>query len=169
MLAFVWDALKAVVPAGVAWVAYKVSIEAKDATQAQRDIAANQYKISLYEARSQAINRIENWIRENEKYKFETINDHYEIINLFSNLNNLFDGKIEYENIKISVANLFVLHMQFIEMENSLSLCAEEDEYDEVKIKDLSQKIISDFQFLKLQVQTLLHQVRNLLIVPEPP
>ena len=169
VLAFVWDGLKAVGPAAVAWVGYKVSVEVKDATQAQKDIAANQYKISLYQARSEAIHKIEAWLRDNKVYHFGSVSEHYEIINLISNLNILLQGRINFDHIRSLIAEIFMLKMEYTSKEHALSLIDDPDEYQKIEISDLKIKIISKFDFLRADVDTLLHRVRTLSTVPDAP
>jgi len=99
VLGFFWDMAKAAVPAGVAWVAYKVSVEAKEATQAQRDIASNQYKISLYEVRRDALLRLDKWLLSNKDYERDDTDQYPEIVIIIYNINNVFTVDFDFDEI----------------------------------------------------------------------
>jgi len=146
VLAFVWDALKAVVPAGVAWVAYKVSIEAKEATQAQRDIAANQYKISLYDVRKELIQRLDKWIFDNPSIDRELVIKLSEIIPLSQDIGNIFPVPIDVDYTHEAVEEI-----QDIELEISLL------------ISDLEHTDTADLDSIRKQTQIILEKtlIRN--------
>lgn len=105
ILGFVWDAAKAAVPAGVAWVAYKVSIEAKEATQAQRDIAANQYLISLYEVRRECLDNLTTWINENKNTK-DTLASNSKITSILESIENTYSLDLNIKGIEKQIEDV---------------------------------------------------------------
>lgn len=57
---FLWDAIKGLGPIFVAYVAYIVSKETKDATETQAIIAENQYKMNLFDKRFDFFKKFSN-------------------------------------------------------------------------------------------------------------
>ena len=173
ILGFVWDAAKAAVPAGVAWVAYKVSIEAKEATQAQRDIAANQYKISLYDVRKELVHRLDKWILENPRVTREMVIQLSEVINLSQDIKNLFTVPVDINYISENVEEI-----KSLELEISLDIAdlerTDEKNIDSVGIyrkKITNNTLIRNHKSrdLYLYLKELSSNCRRQLVVPSAP
>ncbi|OUJ09314.1 hypothetical protein [Gluconobacter sp. DsW_058] len=169
VLAFAWDAMKAAVPAAVAWVAYKVSIEAKEATQAQRDIAANQYKISLYEVRSRAVQKIEVWLEKNPSNSNEIVKEYYDIMVLIDGINNLFGNKFHINAIEKTTKELRFLTSRYVSMKNLYYRVFDKEQHRRIKLDEYRLKIIEQFNFLRSLVETFLVEIRTELKVPDVP
>lgn len=173
VLAFVWNGLIGAAPIVVAWVAYKVSVEAKDATQAQRDIAANQYKISLYDVRRDLINRFDKWIFNNPSINRELVIKLSEIITLSKDIANIFPVPVDIEYISENVSEIKGIELEISFASGDLK----RTDATEIDSIEKQQKIILEntlirnrkFRILYLYLKGLSEDCRKHLIVPSVP
>ncbi len=112
ILGFVWDGLKAAAPALVAWVAYKVSVEAKDATQAQKDIAANQYLISLYDVRRSSLSKLTTWLKSNENKILGTRETNSDIPDIIQEIEDTYCMNFNIRGIDKQIADILAEELQ---------------------------------------------------------
>lgn len=164
-LSFGWDVIKAAVPAGVAWVAYKVSKEAAEATQAQRDIAANQYKISLYEIRAEKIKELKAWM---EKTKISEYRPELgqELISLYGDVINLF--RTRFDNIVFMINDIDEIDKYHTEKRGGRSkVLIRADLYPSHSINQ--KRIIDKWSMIKTEVELLFNAISLEMKVPLEP
>ena len=106
---YIFNAVQAGITAWLAWVGYKVAKQSKDATQAQRDIASNQYKISLYQVRREALDDLDSWIYQNQEYDFQKYEKYRKVISLIQCIDCVFDADTNLGKIKEKITQIRVL------------------------------------------------------------
>jgi len=112
VLGFFWDLAKAAVPAGVAWVAYKVSVEAKEATQAQKDIAANQYLISLYDVRRSSLSKLTTWLKSNENKTLGKLDRNSDIPDIIQEIKETYCIELNVRDIDKKISGILAEELQ---------------------------------------------------------
>lgn len=169
VLGYFFSTAQAGVTAWLAWVTYKVSVQAKDATRAQRDIAANQYKVSLYEIRLKAVQNIEIWINENTEEKIDVNDDFNKIIIYLNGINNLFDNKYDIYPIKCLVGEIESLARDRISISNLYTKVFDLNSEKQAQIMEIYSRMLENFIRLRCLVIKILDEVRYELRVPSAP
>lgn len=95
VVGYIFNAAQAGVTAWLAWAAYKVAEQSKDATKAQRDIASNHYKISLYQIRKDKLDDLYLWLSNNKEYNFRKYNKYKLINNIISDIDIVFNTETD--------------------------------------------------------------------------
>jgi hypothetical protein len=150
--------------AWVAVVAYKVSKEAAEATQAQRDIAANQYKISLYEIRAEKYNNILKWKNKEWSSHDLSLKSIDELIVIVMDLENLCNANLYSEEIS---SIRFEVERRQLNLTGYIFCNITENDHEEKR--ELEQEIQNYKYELLTIAKKIIIETRYFLQVPQEP